>query len=195
MGFRSNNRWCSDNNIATDQCGSAARVFTRPTPNMGRYKRQASTGNSHLSPIMSTTYSTIQRAEKFADEPSSISDRLCALNALYPRPIANSYWATPWLVACEYPWCPGTAAIRQKIDALLAAGVRTFIDLTEADELRPYCSYLNKRAEALNLEDIEYHRFPIQDRSLPASIAFMRDIIEVLRDNENRGRISAVHCR
>ena len=41
------------------------------------------------------------------------------------RPIPNSYWATPFLVACEYPWAPSTP--RPKLDALLAAGVRTYV--------------------------------------------------------------------
>ena len=48
-----------------------------------------------------------------------------------PRPIPNSYWATPYLVACEFPYCPLTPAqiarkhTKQKLDALLLAGVLT----------------------------------------------------------------------
>ena len=116
-----------------------------------------------------------------------------SLNSILKRPIPNSYWATRLLLACEYPWCPGVA--KQKIEALLAAGVRTFIDLTEVDELRAYGSYLSARAEAMGLSDIEYHRFPIVDRSLPESVEYMRNILRVLKDNERRGRIVAVHCR
>jgi hypothetical protein len=116
-----------------------------------------------------------------------------SLNTIFKRPIPNSYWATPLLLACEYPWCPGVS--KQKIEALLAAGVRTFIDLTEVNELRAYGSYLSVRAEAMGLTDIEYHRFPIVDRSLPESVEYMRNILQVLKDNEQRGRITAVHCR
>ena len=116
-----------------------------------------------------------------------------SLNAILKRPIPNSYWATPLLLACEYPWCPGVA--KQKIEALLAAGVRTFIDLTEVNELRAYESYLSTRTEAMGLTDVEYHRFPIVDRSLPKSIEYVRNILAVLKDNEQRGRITAVHCR
>jgi hypothetical protein len=116
-----------------------------------------------------------------------------SLNAILKRPIPNSYWATPLLLACEYPWCPGVA--EQKIEALLAAGVRTFIDLTEVDELRAYSSYLAARTKAMGLTDVEYHRFPIVDRSLPESVEYMRDILQVLKDNEKRDRITAVHCR
>jgi atypical dual specificity phosphatase len=116
-----------------------------------------------------------------------------SINSILKRPIPNSYWATPLLLACEYPWCPGVA--KQKIEALLAAGVRTFIDLTEVNELLAYGSYLAARAEAMGLTDIEYHRFPIVDRSLPESVEYMRNILKVLKDNEQRGRITAVHCR
>ena len=116
-----------------------------------------------------------------------------SLNTILKRPIPNSYWATPLLLACEYPWCPGVA--KQKIEALLAAGVRTFIDLTEVNELRAYGSYLSARTQAMGLTDVEYHRFPIVDRSLPESVQYMRDILQVLKDNEQRGRIAAVHCR
>lgn len=116
-----------------------------------------------------------------------------SLNAILKRPIPNSYWATPLLLACEYPWCPGVA--KQKIEALLAAGVQTFIDLTEVDELLAYGSYLSTRTQAMGLTDIEYHRFPIVDRSLPQSVEYVRNILAVLKDNEQRGRITAVHCR
>ncbi|KAI8973082.1 protein-tyrosine phosphatase-like protein [Trametes punicea] len=91
-----------------------------------------------------------------------------------PRPFPNSYWATPFLVACEFPYCPLTPAqlerkhTKQKLDALLLAGVRTFV---------------------------EYHNFPIRDRSLPESVEFVRRIMNVFRDNERRARITAVHCR
>lgn len=120
-----------------------------------------------------------------------------------PRPIPNSYWATAYLVACEFPYCPVTPATitraktKQKLDALLLAGVRTFIDLTEPHELFPYEPHLASRCEMLGIDplEVEYHNFPIHDRSLPESISFMRKILAVLRDNQRRGRISAVHCR
>jgi atypical dual specificity phosphatase len=114
-----------------------------------------------------------------------------------PRPIPNSYWATRLLLACEYPWTPANPST-PKLDALLHAGVRTFIDLTESGELLPYCGeVLSSRAEVLGIDKqaIEYHRFPIHDRSLPHSIEFMYSLMDALRDNERRGRITAVHCR
>jgi len=134
--------------------------------------------------------------------PDLLADRL-TLNPkqprfsteMCPRPIPNSYWATPLLLACEYPYAPRLKS--QKLDAILSAGVRTFIDLTERGELSPYAPHLNKRAARLGIDvsTIEYHCFPIQDRSLPQSVEYMCQILGVLRDNERRGRISAVHCR
>lgn len=120
-----------------------------------------------------------------------------SLTTTRPRPIPNSYWATPLLVACEYPWTPANPN-KPKLDALLRAGVRTFIDLTECGELKPYCGdVLTSRAELLGIDTdtIECHRFPIPDRCLPKSTEFMYSVMEVLRDNEKRGRITAVHCR
>ena len=120
-----------------------------------------------------------------------------------PRPIPNSYWATPFLVACEFPYCPLTPAelarrrTAQKLDALLLAGVRTFVDLTEPHELFPYAPHLAARCARLGVDPaaVAYHNFPIRDRGLPESVEFVRGILEVLRENEERGRICAVHCR
>ncbi|KAF9245395.1 protein-tyrosine phosphatase-like protein [Melanogaster broomeanus] len=113
-----------------------------------------------------------------------------------PRPIPNSYWATPKVLACEYPWSPYEIT-GQKLDKLLESGVRTFIDLTECGELSPYSPHLPSlvRAQGIDMSEIEYHQFPIQDRSLPESKDFMFQILDVLRDNEKRGRVTAVHCR
>ncbi|KAF8060743.1 protein-tyrosine phosphatase-like protein [Lyophyllum atratum] len=118
------------------------------------------------------------------------------LTALRKRPIPNSYWATPLLLACEYPWTPKNPH-KPKLDALLRAGVRTFIDLTEPGELISYFPALPARASLLGIDKsgIEYHRFPIRDRSLPESLEHMYGVLDVLRDNEARGRVSAVHCR
>ncbi|PIL26960.1 hypothetical protein GSI_10098 [Ganoderma sinense ZZ0214-1] len=86
---------------------------------------------------------------------------------------------------------------KQKLDALLLAGVRTFIDLTEPHELFPYSPHLTERCALVGIDprEVEYHNFPIRDRSLPDSVDLVRRIMDVLRDNESRGRITAVHCR
>ncbi|KAH8111349.1 protein-tyrosine phosphatase-like protein [Phellopilus nigrolimitatus] len=114
------------------------------------------------------------------------------------KPIPNSYWATPNLLACEYPWAPSTP--HPKLDALLAAGVRTFIDLTECGELIGYQQLLPVRAQfcglpAADVHAIEYFRFPIPDRKCPESMDFLASILDVLNACERRGRVAAVHCR
>jgi hypothetical protein len=126
----------------------------------------------------------------------SLVDRPLPLNVVYARPIPNSYWATPFLLACEYPWSPSNLQ-KPKLDALLKTGIRTFIDLTECGELSPYANILCSRSALLGIDTatVEYHRFPIRDRSLPESLDHMYRVLDVLRDNEERGRISAVHCR
>ncbi|KAJ4475983.1 protein-tyrosine phosphatase-like protein [Lentinula edodes] len=103
-------------------------------------------------------------------------------------------YPTPLLLACEYPSTPKNP-YRPKLDALLKAGVCTFIDLTECGELSPYSNILCGRAALLGIDPatIEYHNFPI--RSLPQSAESMNYVLDVLRDNEVRTRISAVHCR
>lgn len=118
------------------------------------------------------------------------------LSAHRPRPIPNSYWATPLLLACEYPWAPGCAT--QKLDALLLAGVRSFIDLTEPGELRPYAACaLASRAAALGIPpaSIAYANFPIPDRALPSSRAYMCAILAALARARDTGAPCAVHCR
>ncbi|KAH7884183.1 protein-tyrosine phosphatase-like protein [Phlebopus sp. FC_14] len=137
------------------------------------------------------------------DGPSSSTPHrrttLTPLQTTFPRPIPNSYWATPLLLACEYPWSPYEPSSHQKLSKLLSAGVRTFIDLTESGELSPYSPHLPSLVRAhgngLRMSEIEYHQFPIPDRSLPESREFVCRILDVLRDNERRGRVSAVHCR
>ncbi|KAJ6531995.1 protein-tyrosine phosphatase-like protein [Mycena capillaripes] len=121
--------------------------------------------------------------------------RPCELHTR-PHPIPNSYWVTTHLLACEYPWDPRTSSML-KLDALLDVGVRTFVDLTEERELSPYAAQLLERASFLKIDgnEIEYHRFPIHDRCCPESLDYMRRILDVLRDNEDRNRTTAVHCR
>ncbi|KAG1730399.1 protein-tyrosine phosphatase-like protein [Suillus paluster] len=99
------------------------------------------------------------------DAPHKLSLRL--------RPIPNSYWATPLLIACEYPWSPFETSI-QKLDKLPRRRLPAGLDATT----------------------ITYHQFPIPDRSLPHKPTyFMRLVLDVLRENAEQGRVCAVHCR
>ena len=103
--------------------------------------------------------------------------------AVLPRPIPNSYWATLFLLACEFPW-DSREQYNPKIDAILRTGVRTFIDLTERGEVQPYDKVLKPRAtqQEIDSSSIEYHCFPIRDREL------VHQVMDVIEDNERRGR-------
>ncbi|WP_345235804.1 protein-tyrosine phosphatase family protein [Hymenobacter saemangeumensis] len=112
-----------------------------------------------------------------------------------PRPLPNSYWATPTLLACEYPGAKLEADAARRLDALLAAGIRDFYDLTEADELLPYEAQLRARAAHLGIppEAVRYRRFPIRDVSVP-SPKRLEEVLHALDDSADAGRRAAVHC-
>ncbi len=83
-------------------------------------------------------------------------------------PIRESYWIlTGRFLAGEYPGGVDEEQTRRRMDGLLAAGIDTFIDLTEPSELPPYLSILREQAREHGHE-IAYRRFSILDRSLPS---------------------------
>jgi atypical dual specificity phosphatase len=113
-----------------------------------------------------------------------------------PRPLPNSYWATPLLLACEYPGAKTTAEAAHRLDALLAAGIRDFYNLTEEHEpLEPYESILRERAAHVGIlpEAIRYRRFPIRDVSVPTPKR-LEEVLTALADSAAAGRRAAVHC-
>lgn len=113
-----------------------------------------------------------------------------------PRPLPNSYWATPLLLASEYPGAKQATEAAHRLDLLLAAGIRDFYDLTEADEkLEPYEGLLRERAAHLGLpaESVRYRRFPIRDVSVP-SAKRLAEVLAALDDSAAAGRRAVVHC-
>ncbi|MDQ2770105.1 MAG: hypothetical protein M3Y54_06355 [Bacteroidota bacterium] len=113
-----------------------------------------------------------------------------------PRPLPNSYWATPQLLASEYPGARQPAVAAHRLDLLLDAGIRDYYDLTAADEpLEPYEDLLRERAAHLGLpaESVRYRRFPIPDAGLPTPHR-LTDILASLEDSAGAGRRAVVHC-
>lgn len=108
------------------------------------------------------------------------------------RPIANSYWATPAVLGCEYPGDLNPEAARVKLTALLAAGITDFFDLTEAHELNAYEPLLQQLA-AERRAKVFYHRFPIRDVQVPTPKT-LEAILKSLADAVAAGRKAAVHC-
>lgn len=104
------------------------------------------------------------------------------------RPLANTYWVLPGsLLAGEYPHGSSTERMRERLRGLLDAGVNTFIDLTERDELPEYQSLLPG--------GVEYLRSPIPDAGTPESAEQMHAIQARLQAALDAGRCVYVHCR
>lgn len=105
------------------------------------------------------------------------------------RPDPNTYWVVEGrFLAGEYPRARDPAEARRRVDAFLAAGITTFIDLTEAHEpLAPY-------QPLLPATGVAYHRFAVQDAGVPASARQMADILATV-DAALAARASVyVHC-
>ena len=66
-----------------------------------------------------------------------------------PKPDPNTYWVVPGkLLAGEYPRAVDSEEARKRLRSFLAAGVRHFIDLTEAGEFTPYAELLTEEASS-----------------------------------------------
>ncbi len=102
-------------------------------------------------------------------------------------PLPNSYWVEAGrLLAGEHPDAGATADTRARIEKLLAAGVRSFIDLTEAHERESY--------QELLPAGVRYANFPMTDHSLPRSPQQMREIQQALEAGMRDSAVY-VHCR
>jgi len=103
-------------------------------------------------------------------------------------PIPNSYWVVPGrLLAGEHPHGGSERETRQRLRVLLAAGVRSFIDLTEPQELPAYRNWLPA--------DVAYEAFSMPDHSLPRSAQQMRELQEALQRLVASHAAVYVHCR
>ncbi len=105
-----------------------------------------------------------------------------------PAPLPNSYWVFPGrLLAGEHPAGPTEEATRERLEALLAAGIRCFLDLTEPAEAAAYDGTLPL--------SIEYQRKPIADHGVPQRREHMIEILDWLRDALRESKPVYLHCR
>jgi Dual specificity phosphatase, catalytic domain len=118
--------------------------------------------------------------------------------ALVPFP--NSYWILPnLLLAGEYPADTDQEAAIKRLSALLSAGIRTFVDLTDEEEInedaKPVPAYrgiLRSLAEDERI-DITYARIPIVDRGVP-SVWTMRCVLDLIDRSLADENPAFVHC-
>lgn len=108
-------------------------------------------------------------------------------------PHQNSYWLPGAQVAAgEYPGDLNDAKAREKVRAILDAGITVFVDLTEHDELKPYEPFLLEEADARGM-DVRHLRRPIRDRRV-CSPREMTAIMEAIRDAVEGDEKVYVHC-
>jgi hypothetical protein len=109
-------------------------------------------------------------------------------------PIADSYWVVDrLLLAGEYPGALDDACAGRKLDGFLDAGIRVFVDLTEAvDGLKPYQHILEEQARARGVR-VEHVRAPIKDLGVPTAKS-LRTLLSRIAANVHAGVPSYVHC-
>ena len=112
-----------------------------------------------------------------------------------PRgPIPDSYWLIPGrLLAGEYPGTYHEADTREKLAKFLDAGIRTFINLTEARELSSYEEILRDLSAERGIETVHV-RQSIRDYRTPRERAQMIEILATIRGEIEAGRAVYVHC-
>ncbi|RJP48311.1 MAG: phosphatase [Anaerolineaceae bacterium] len=103
-------------------------------------------------------------------------------------PIPNSYWVIPRrFLAGEYPGGFNRERVRQRMDACLDAGLTTFINLTQPDELPSYTTVLREQAKA-HSRDAQTIHLPIHDFGLPTReemVNILNHIDEALARDHN----------
>jgi protein-tyrosine phosphatase len=111
-----------------------------------------------------------------------------------PTPIHGSYWLVDGqLLAGGYPCSFNPEETRRRLEDMLDAGIRSFIDLTFEDEgLELYESVLQQLAEEKQI-DVAYRRFSIKDHDVPTT-ALMHDVLRTIRDEIAAQRVVYFHC-
>jgi protein-tyrosine phosphatase len=108
-------------------------------------------------------------------------------------PLPNSYWVVEGkLLAGEYPAGGADEDRRERLSALLDAGIRSFVDLTEAHELQPYQALLRELARERGV-DVQYRRMSVVNRGIP-TVDHAHAILNHIRDEIDAGRPVYVHC-
>jgi ADP-ribosylglycohydrolase len=124
-----------------------------------------------------------------ADRVEALALRLAG-DALDPWPFdpnVHAWWVEPGAVlAGEYP-----GRRTEKVDLLVDAGVRTFVDLTVEGELDPYEGAVAAASSARGL-DLRHERHPVPDLGVVGAEGY-RAILDAIAAGRERG-IVYLHC-
>jgi ADP-ribosylglycohydrolase len=133
-----------------------------------------------------------------SDEIRQLALRLFKAATSRPTPIPDSYWVSEYLIAGEYPGAKSAQAALPRVRRMLAAGVDTFIDLTEPGELQanglvePYEQLIVDAAVDLGRE-VRYRRMAIRDVDVPSERVLVK-ILDTIDAEVGEGRTVYVHC-
>jgi Dual specificity phosphatase, catalytic domain len=104
------------------------------------------------------------------------------------RPLPNTYWVIPGRVlAGEHPAGTDRAESRARLARLHAAGIDSFVDLTEKGEMPAYRHLLPRGTD--------YLRSAIVDTRVPRNVAQTRQLLANIQTALEGGRRIYVHCR
>ena len=117
-----------------------------------------------------------------------------------PVPFERSYWVSPGrLLAGCYPGNPDAESAADKLAALLGAGIRVCVDLTEKGEpnlaglpLAPYEEKWRSLGRSSGV-DVDYWRKSIPDMDVPSREG-MISILDIIDRAIGNGRPVYVHC-
>lgn len=106
-------------------------------------------------------------------------------------PIPRSYWVGPHLLAGAYPGATDQNEAREKVAALVAAGVTQFLDLTETrDGLVPYETLVTELAPG---GGVVRRAVPVRDLTPPPADV-VRRALDLIDNETSRGGVTYVHC-
>ncbi|HJR58270.1 MAG TPA: protein-tyrosine phosphatase family protein [Vicinamibacterales bacterium] len=110
-------------------------------------------------------------------------------------PIPDSYWLIDGMVlAGPYPGADDDQDARARVSSLLDAGIRTFIDLTEASEpIAKYDGLVQSLATERGIE-AKHLRHAVRDHGVPVEREQMQRILATMREEMEAGRPLYVHC-
>jgi len=108
-------------------------------------------------------------------------------------PILESYWVEEGrFLAGEYPGSYNPVSARRRMGRFLEAGINTFIDLTQSDELVAYDPVLKELTRIYDIP-VDYHRFAIRDQGIP-SRETMITILNTIDESIRNEKCVYVHC-